>query len=589
MFSSTRAMVGQPVELVYETSRRWHLDRISLSLAQISQRLRGIWAAQNLTNRMLAGTIGVLFLVGVAYFSFTRFRSPDYGVLFASLPADDASAVITKLKDAKIPFRLQNNGTTILVPQENLAEERVALAGDGVVKGGGAGFELFDRTNFGMTDFQEKIAKQRATEGELQRTIAGLTPVESARVHIASPESSLYSSTQQPTTASVAIKTKPGMTVGPTEVRGITLLVADAVEGLKPENVTIVNQDGNILVPSATDPTDIAATAANALKMTQDQLVAKQRYETNVQENIQGFLDAAVGQHRAVARVNADMLFDAASTESKTYGQGSVLSSQTEKESAVGYPAPRGAAAGVPGTTTNAVPTYQGTQNQQNNGRYNRSKSTINNQVPETIAKHIDAPGKITRLSVAVLVNVPGAGAPPAAGAPAAAGGIAPAPVYALAPADVAKIRNVVAAAAGIDPARGDQISVEAIPFAPPVAVANAGSTSTVFGIPTTGLLVILGALALVGIGSLFAMRRRGAGAGADFRPSMDMPSFDSSLAEELPSFEEHPMLDGTPGIAAPIRSAADLTREQMIEYVTTVAQENPDSIAKLVKLWLAE
>lgn len=583
MFSSTRAMVGQPVELVYEASRRWHLDRISLSLAQISQRLRGIWAAQNLTNRMLAGTIGVLFLVGVAYFSFSRFRSPDYGVLFASLPADDASAVITKLKDAKIPYRLQNNGTTILVPQENLAEERVALAGDGVVKGGGAGFELFDRTNFGMTDFQEKIAKQRATEGELQRTIAGLTPVESARVHIASPESSLYSSTQQPTTASVAIKTKPGMQVGPTEVRGITLLVADAVEGLKPENVTIVNQDGNILVPSATDPSDIAATAANALKMTQDQLVAKQRYESNVQENIQGFLDSAVGPHRAVARVNADMLFDAASTESKTYGQGSVLSQQTEKEAYVGNPPPRGGAAGVPGTTTNAVPTYQGTQNQQANGRYNKSKSTINNQVPETIAKHIDAPGKITRLSVAVLVDVPaGAGPPPAAGANAP-------PVYALTPANVAKIRNVVAAAAGIDPARGDQISVEAIPFAPPVAVANVGNTSTVFGVPTTGLLVILGALALVGIGSLFAMRRRGAGAGADFRPSMDMPSFDSSLAEELPSFEEHPMLDGTPGIAAPIRSAADLTREQMIEYVTTVAQENPDSIAKLVKLWLAE
>jgi flagellar M-ring protein FliF len=580
-------MVGQPVELVYETSRRWHLDRISLSLAQITQRLRGIWAAQNLTNRMLAGTIGVLFLGGVAFFGYTHFRSPDYGVLFANLAPEDANAVVTKLKDGKIPYRLQNGGATILVPQENLYEERVALAGDGVVKGGGAGFELFDRTNFGMTDFQEKIAKQRATEGELQRTIAGLTPVESARVHIASPESSLYSSTQQPTTASVAIKTKPGMQLGPSEVRGITRLVSDAVEGLKPENVTIVNQDGNILVPAASDPNDIAATEASALKMTQDQLVAKQRYESNVQENIQGFLDSAVGPHRAVARVNADMLFDAGSTESKTYGQGSVLSSQTEKESYVGNPPQRANAVGVPGTTTNAVPTYQGAQNQQTTGRYNKSKSTINNQVPETIQKHIDAPGKVTRLSVAVLVNVPATTAvPPAAGA----NGAIAAPVYALAPADVTKIRNVVAAAAGIDPARGDQISVEAIPFAPPVAVANGGGGgANVLGVQIpTGLLVFIGALALAGIGFL-ALRRRGAGSAADFRPSMDMPSFDSSLAEELPSFEEHPMLDGTPGIAAPIRSAADLTREQMIEYVTTVAQENPDSIAKLVKLWLAE
>src|SRR6185312_9913051 len=148
----------------------------------------------------------------------------------------------------------------------------------------------------------------------------------------------------------------------------------------------------------------------------------------------------------------------------------------------VGNPPPRGGAVGVPGTTTNAIPTYQGTQNQGATGRYNKSKSTVNNQVPETIAKHIDAPGKITRLSVAVLVNVPAGAAPPPA-----AGANAP-PAYALAPADVAKIRNVVAAAAGIDPARGDQISVEAIPFAPPVAIANTGSTSTVFGVPTTGL-----------------------------------------------------------------------------------------------------
>jgi len=531
---------------------------------------------------MLAAAIGGLFVVGVAFFGYTHFRAPDYGVLFANLAPEDASAVVTKLKDAKIPYRLQNGGATILVPQENLYEERVALAGDGVVKGGGAGFELFDRTNFGMTDFQEKIAKQRATEGELQRTIAGLTAVESARVHIASPESTLYSSTQQPTTASVAIKTKPGMQLGPTEVRGITSLVADAVEGLKPENVTIVNQDGNILVPSASDPNGIAATEASAIQMTQQQLVAKQRYETNLQENVQGLLDSTVGPHKAVARVNADMQFDATSTESKTYGQGSVLSQQTEKESYVGNQPPRNNAIGVPGTTTNTVATYQGAQNQTGTGRYNKSKNTINNQVPETIAKHIDAPGKITRLSVAVLVNVP-AVAPPAP----AAGGVPASATYALAPADVAKIRNVVAAAAGIDPARGDQISVEALPFAPPVAVATS-ETSTVLGVPLVPLLVILGALGLVGIGALFAMRRR-TGGDAGFRPSMEMPSFDSSLAEELPSFEEHPMLDGTPGIAAPIRSAADLTREQMIEYVTTVAQENPDSIAKLVKLWLAE
>ncbi len=263
---------------------RSHLDTNTLSFASVSQRLRGLWGAQNRSIRLLAGVVGVALVAGLAIFAAMRMRGPDYGVLFANLAPDDASAVVTKLKDAKIPYQLSNGGTTISVPQESVYEERVLLAGDGVVKGGGSGYELFDKMNFGMTDFQEKIAKQRATEGELQRTIAGLTPVESARVHIASPEASLYSTVQEPTTASVAIKTKPGMSLGPTEVRGITQLVANSVEGLKPENVTIVNQDGNVLVPSANDSSDPGLSAqAGAFKLTQEQLLAKQRYETNLQ------------------------------------------------------------------------------------------------------------------------------------------------------------------------------------------------------------------------------------------------------------------------------------------------------------------
>src|SRR5450755_1069127 len=280
-------MVGASAKLAQRLRARSHLESYTSSLASLSQRLRGLWGAQNRPTRLWISVVGGALVAGLAIFGLMRMRGPDYGVLFANLAPDDASAVVTKLKDAKIPYQLTNGGTTISVPQESVYEERVLLAGDGVVKGGGSGYELFDKMNFGMTDFQEKIAKQRATEGELQRTIAGLTPVESARVHIASPESSLYSSTQQPTTASVAIKTKPGMTVGPTEVRGITQLVANSVEGLKADNVTIVNQDGNVLVPSASGQSDSAASVqASALKLTQEQLLAKQRYETNLQQNI---------------------------------------------------------------------------------------------------------------------------------------------------------------------------------------------------------------------------------------------------------------------------------------------------------------
>lgn len=537
--------------------------------------IRDLWSNQSPVNRAIMGIVLLGIVVAGGIWGAARLRPENYSVLFANLQPDEASAVLTKLDAEKIPHRISGDGATILIPDHDVPEQRVALAGAGIVKGGGTGYELFDRTSLGMTDTQEKIAKIRATEGELQRTIGSLTPVASARVHIAAPEVSLYSSTQQPTTASIAVKTKPGASLSPAEVRGITQLVAGAVEGLKPDNVTIVNQDGTVLVPAPNPGEDVAA---NTLQLTKDQLVAKQKYEQSLQENIQGMLDSAIGPKRSAVRVATEMNFDSTQTEIKTFApEGTVRSTQTEKETFAGTGAPgRPPAVGVPGTSTNAVPTYQGVNPQNGPSRYQRSKTTTNYEITESTAKHVDAAGKVARVSVAVLVNVPSPGAAPVNGQP----------VYALAAADVAKIRSVVAAAAGIDPTRGDVVSVEAIPFAPaPETQIRVVATTTVLGIPLPALIAVAVILLLAGAGGLVVNTRRRAVRAT----TVDLPSFDSALADELPSFEEHPMLEGTPVIAAPIRSAADLTREQMIEYVTTVAQESPDSLAKLVKLWLAE
>jgi flagellar M-ring protein FliF len=558
------------------------LERLS-SFGFSPGRMRDWWNQQSGTNRIVYAAIGIVLALALVFLAMFRLRGPAYGVLFSNLQPDEMTGVVQKLEASKIPHRLADGGSTVLVPQENVYEERVALAGQGVVKGGGTGFELFDKTNLGMTDFQEKIAKTRATEGELQRTISALTPVQSARVHIATPEASLYSTTQQPTTASIAIQTKAGMQLGAQEVRGITQLVAGAVEGLKPENVTIVDQNGTVLRPSALADQSGDDTAT-ALQLTQQQQVAKEKFESDLQQSLQGLLDVTIGAKRSAVRVASTMGFDANQTETKSYApQGTVLSEKTKRESYTGNGAGKNPASGVPGTTTNVVATYQGQQNQQGNNRYNNAEATRNYQVGEQTTKHVDAPGKVQRLSVAVLVNAPAAAITAAGNANASANAQAQ---YAVSAADVQKIRNVVAAAAGIDLARGDQISVEAIPFAPSAAATGVayGTSSTVLGLPLAPFVALLAILGLAGAGAAFALIRR-----RTFRPGNELPTFDSSLAEELPSFEEHPMLDGTPSIAAPIRSAADLTREQMIEYVTTVAQETPDNIAKLVKLWLAE
>lgn len=525
---------------------------------------------------LLVGIGGVAAVALLALVAFYALHRPSYEVLFSNLSASDAAAVTQHLKDDKVPYQLSSDGKTVYVPSQYLSDERVAIAGSNVLKGGSTGYELFDRTNFGMTEFEEKIDKTRAVEGELERTIEGLDPVQAARVHIAAPDQTLYSNDQSSTTASVALTLKPGMQLSAQQVEGITMLVARGVDGLKPESVTIVDQDGQVLLPAQS----ATANGADPLNLTQEQLAAKQRYEAAVQSSIQSMLDQTLGPRHAVARVSTRMNFDANTTETKTYApSGTVLSSQNKRESYTGTGA-RPPAAGVPGTTTN-IPSYQG-QQQGGNSRYNKSENTTNYDISESNVKHIDAPGKVLQTSVAVVLNT--ATTPLAAGASKAAQ-----QPYQITGAMRAQVQNLVVAAAGLNLNNGDQVSVETIPFNPAVAgpatVIAGQAPGTMLGIPVWLVVLVLGAgAALVGVVVLSGRGRRRA-----FTPAMELPSFDSTLAEELPPFEEHPMLDGAPGIAAPIRSAADLTREQMIEYVTTVAQENPDSIAKLVKLWLAE
>lgn len=554
-------------------SRGLILDRIMGQWSEFSGRFIGLWAAQQRQTKMIVGGIAATLALAFAIWGMLALvRRADYSTLFSNLSPQEASSITQKLKDDKIPYSLAEGGTTIRVPSDAVSEERVALAGAGIVKGSGTGYELFDRMNFGMTDFEEKLDKTRAIEGELQRTIAGLDPVQAARVHIASPDQTLYTATQSPVTASIAITTKPGENLSPTEVRGIVQLVAGAVENLKPDQVTIVNQDGVMLIPEGgSSGQDSAETA---LKLTQDQLIAKQRYETNLQANIQSLLDSTLGPKHVAVRVATDMNFDSETVKSDEYSKDPVTrSEQVEKEKYSGSGGK--AAAGVPGTTSN-IGTYQGTAG--GSGNYSRSKVTRNNEISVIHREHVDAPGKINHTSVAVLMNT---SALPSTGKDKT---VTP---YVLNASNVAQIRNIVVAAAGLNLATGDQVSVEAIPFNPAVLVDNSSNVATrIFGLPvwaiaSVGLILVLTIVGLV----VVSMRRKPAGVSMDG----DFPSFDSSMSAEVPSLHSDPYGDDIQALPRPMLSSEELTREQMIEYVATVAQENPENIAKLVKIWLAE
>ena len=171
------------------------MDRFVSTLSDLRDRVTGLWQAQNRQTQIIAGVGGAVVVIGLIMLATFAFgHGPAYQTLFTNLSNEDAAAVTSRLKDDKIPYQISSDGKTISVPAANVSDERVAIAGSGMLKGGGSGYELFDKVNFGMTEFQEKLDKTRAVEGELQRTINGLDPVDSSRVAIATPDQSLYSS-----------------------------------------------------------------------------------------------------------------------------------------------------------------------------------------------------------------------------------------------------------------------------------------------------------------------------------------------------------------------------------------------------------
>jgi flagellar M-ring protein FliF len=190
--------------------------------------------------------VGILAVAGV--YALTNWqRESNFRPLYTSLAPEDAALIVQKLKESSTPFRLSNNGTTVSVPEEKVAELRLEMASAGVPKSGRIGFEIFDKTNFGMTDFAEHVNYRRALEGELERSVMAVAEIEQARVHISLPQESVFIEARQPAKASVLIKIRPGATLPESAIPAITHLVASAVEGLAPESVSILDMRGNLL------------------------------------------------------------------------------------------------------------------------------------------------------------------------------------------------------------------------------------------------------------------------------------------------------------------------------------------------------
>lgn len=369
----------------------------------------------------------------------------DFKPLFSGLAAEDAGAVTAKLRELGVEYRLSGDGGTILAPEEKIAEARLELASAGLPKSGRIGFELFDKTNFGASEFTEQVNYHRAIEGELERSVMSIREVEQARVHITMAKDSLYSEQRQPAKASILVKLRNAGSLSPQNVAAICQLTASAVPGLAPEQVSLVDTSGNLL----NRPRSYAA--GEDQQATEAALDYRKGVERDLQNKIALTLDPLLGADHFRAGVSVDVDLTSADQSEELYDpqKSAVETSQTSQDG----PA-LASAAGTPGTPSN-IPNSSSKPVSTTTGASNYARRTENVTYQNSrVVKHIKLPqGAVKRMSLSVLVDHSLRWDGPKR------------IVEPPAPEKLKVIHDLVAAATGLDTNRGDQLVVDAFPF----------------------------------------------------------------------------------------------------------------------------
>lgn len=387
--------------------------------------------AMDANRRFLAVSIVIGLIVGAIAVGWWV-RHITYGALYTSLPADEAGEVIDQLDQMKVPYQISDGGTAIMVPSNQVHDLRLRLAAAGFPRGGTVGFEIFDKSNLGVTDFLQKVNYRRALEGELAKSISSLDEVSAARVHIVMPESRLFSEDQKPTTASVILKVSPVGRLERGKVAAITHLVASAVEGLEPGRVTVLDQNGNLLSSGADE--SMANGASNS------QLELQKNVENYLQDKAQTLLDGVLGHGKSIVRVNAQLNFEQAEKTIEQYDPDNlaIVSQQTTTEkSKDNSTSPEGGGQGGEGNTETSLTNYE---------------------VSKTVQRVVSAVGTIDRLTVSVIVD----GVADKSGA---AGNDAAPTMAPRAQEELDNIGALVKGAVGLQPERNDHIEVLSVPF----------------------------------------------------------------------------------------------------------------------------
>ena len=549
---------------------------------QLSRLFGNISIAQRIW--LAAAVIGVIGgLSALAHWNQER----DFQPLFAGVAAEDAGPLLAKLRESNVEYRLIDNGTTVLVPSARVAELRIEMASAGLPKSGRIGFELFDKANFGASEFTEQVNYHRAIEGELERSVMSLREVEQARVHVTLAKDSIYSEQRQPAKASILVKLRHAAALSPQNVAAICQLTASAVPGLSPEQVSLVDTSGNLLNrPRANNPQDADAGGEASLDY-------RKSVERDLQNKIAATLDPLLGADHFRAGVSADVDLTSGEQSEETFDPAkSVMTTSQKTDDGPALPS----AAGIPGTASNIPkPTAKPVTSSSNYARHTESISYQSSRV----VKHTRLPqGTVKKLSLSVLVDhtvrweqTKRIIEPPTA--------------------DKLKvIHDLVAAAAGIDPARGDQLVVESFPFESTLNAEQEviqASAAAAPQPPLTGWRAKLtgknlyiacgvGAGVLAGLIALFVFRRKKSTAPAGSvelkgpaaieaaKPGGDgRKALEAQLADHA---AEQARLEAEALISLKLPNKTKKT-EVLIKHISAESKKDPKSQADVVRTWL--
>lgn len=514
--------------------------------------LARIWGALTRVQKALFVAVALGSIVAIVLLVAWA-QSPEYQPLYTNLDDADAGAIVAELQTANVPYELSADGKRISVPAKRVAELRITLAQKGLPSGGGQlGYaDLFDKgQTFGQTDAVQRLNMRRALQGELARTIKSMAGVENARVSLAIPEPSLFAEedSQSEPSATVLLKLKTGAKFGREQAQTVVHLVAKSVERLKPSNVIVADTTGKNYSQELNLGDETAALSAS-------QLDVKRNYEHSVRRNLQAMLDRVLGVNGSVVQVQSEFDFNQVELNQEVYqpvlqtpdGTRSGLI-RSQREAVEAYAGRQNVAVGIPGTAAN-IPTYVASESYGGGvGDYRRTEVTRNYEMNREVRRQIKPPAELKRLSVSVALN-----------------------------GDVPEDRRVaiqqmVAAAAGINLARGDTLVVAAIPFND--TWANEAAKQIAAEDRNAQILQALGIIGavLVGVIALFLLRR-------------------GLRAREEELFEHLPMQLDKPGITVSELGVIgeEDRRTHLQREISKVVKAQPQEVARLVRTWMME